>query len=298
MILAEHFVRPPNWEWYILGYFFFAGIAGGCYVLGTLLRIWGQPRDQAAARVAFLISFPALILCPILLTIDLGRPDRFWHMMVDTGPVLGLNFKYWSPMSVGVWGLLLFGIFSFVSFVESLLADGRLRLPLGQSLVRLLEGGFGKVFMVVGSVAGIYLASYTGVLLSVSNQPVWSDTWTLGGLFLVSGLSGSAAALLLATRFRSEMSASVEKIAEADTYFVILEAVLIALFLVTVGLSGYLTRTLSGLWVLLWLVVLVGLALPLAKHYRFRQVSTIVTALVVLAGVLALRAVVIFSAQY
>jgi formate-dependent nitrite reductase membrane component NrfD len=293
---AEHFVRAPNWEWYILGYFFFAGISGGSYVLGTLLRLWGQPRDEGAARTAFLISLPALIVCPILLTIDLGRPDRFWHMMIDTGQG-GLNFKYWSPMSVGVWALALFGIFAFVNFVESLIADRRLRLPFGEALLSLLGGTFGKVFMVVGSVLGIYVAAYTGVLLSVSNQPVWSDTWTLGGLFLASGLSGAAAMLLLASRFRSDLRPSLDKLAEADTYFVILEAVLIALFLITVGLSGWLNRTISGGWLLLWLVVLIGLALPLATHYRFRQVSTLVTALVVLAGVIALRAVVIFSAQ-
>ena len=43
--------------------------------------------------------------------------------------------------------------------------------------------------------AGLFIAGYTGVLLAVSNQPVWSDTWALGGLFLASGLTGSAALL-------------------------------------------------------------------------------------------------------
>ena len=46
---------------------------------------------------------PALAICPILLTLDLGRPLRFWHMLIDSR-TFGLNFKYWSPMSVGVVG--------------------------------------------------------------------------------------------------------------------------------------------------------------------------------------------------
>ena len=65
---------------------------------------------------------------------------------------------------------------------------------------RFLRGAFGRVFMIVGAFFGVFLAGYTGVLLSVSNQPIWSDTWALGGLFLASGLSVAAAALALLAR--------------------------------------------------------------------------------------------------
>jgi len=112
----EHFVVPPHWEWYILLYFFFAGISGGAFVIGTMLRLWGSPVDKAASRLAFIISFPLLLICPILLTLDLGQPLRFWHMLVDS--VSGTPvFKAYSPMSLGAWGLTLFGLFSFVSSV-------------------------------------------------------------------------------------------------------------------------------------------------------------------------------------
>ena len=74
--MAEHFVRAPEWTWYILGYFFFAGLTGGLYAVGTALRLWGRPQDEPTARAAFLWAFPILVLCPILLTIDLGRDPR------------------------------------------------------------------------------------------------------------------------------------------------------------------------------------------------------------------------------
>src|SRR5207245_2006011 len=112
---AEHFAAPPEWQWWILGYFFFGGLAGGSYALGTLLRFGGDPRDELAARIAFIASFIALIPCPIFLTVDLGQPLRFWHMLLDTGPDGGLAFKPWSSMSLGSWALLAFGLFSFVS---------------------------------------------------------------------------------------------------------------------------------------------------------------------------------------
>src|SRR5258705_441512 len=49
-LAAEHFVRAPQWEWYILGYFFFAGLTGGAYALATLLRLVGEPRFQRRRR--------------------------------------------------------------------------------------------------------------------------------------------------------------------------------------------------------------------------------------------------------
>ena len=72
--MPQHFVAPPLWEWYIVWYFFLGGLAGGAYLLGTLLRLIGDPRDEGVARLAFLIAFPAVIICPILLIPGLGTP--------------------------------------------------------------------------------------------------------------------------------------------------------------------------------------------------------------------------------
>jgi len=294
---GEHFVVAPGWAWYILLYFFFAGISGGAFVIGTMLRLWGSPTDAAASRLAFIISFPLLLVCPILLTLDLGQPARFWHMLVDVGSGAPA-FKAYSPMSLGVWGLTLFGLFSFVMFLGAVGEGGYLRWRVLAGAGRVMGSAVGKAFMVIGAIFGFFVAAYTGVLLAVSNQPVWSDTWTLGGLFLASGLSGAAACILLLSRQRREASVTDGKLMEADRYFIILELVLIALFLITVG--GVISKVLGGGWILLWLVVLIGTLVPLIAEFRptlVRQLPPVVVPALVLVGVLALRAVIIFSAQ-
>jgi len=299
--MAEHFVKPPNWEWYILGYFFLAGLAGGSYAIAAILRLWGSPRDGAIARIGFLIAFPLVIVCPILLTLDLGQPGRFFHMLVSTTPgQSGLMFKYWSPMSVGSWALLIFGFFAFISFLEALALEQRPQAPGGTAPVSVLSGGFGRAFTFVGLLLGLFIASYTGVLLSVSNQPIWSDTWTLGGLFLASALSGSAALLSWLARRRRDTESTERNLQEADGYFALLELVLIVIFFITLAATGTIGRALAGPWLLIWVLVLASLIPPLlslaGRGGRAASTAAVVP-VIVLIGVLLMRFVVIFSAQ-
>jgi formate-dependent nitrite reductase membrane component NrfD len=307
---AEHFVRAPEWTWYILFYFFLAGLSGGSYFIAALLRLFGTRADEPAARLAVYVAFPAFLLCPVLLTLDLGQPLRFWHMVVSTTPGEGgAIFKYWSPMSVGSWALLAFGGFVTVSVVHALVRDGKIRVGFTW-LALLLDGPLGKVWSVLGGLLGLFIAGYTGVLLAVSNQPVWSDTWALGGLFLASGLTGSAALVGWLLHRRSDTAASVSVFARFERFFPLLELALIVAFVVLLIPPGALSQAFAFPWLLLWLVALAGLVPGLGGLVTSRvtvaadgtmaahQARTAAwVSVLVLVGVLALRAAVIFSAQ-
>lgn len=297
--MPQHFVAPPQWEWYIVWYFFLGGLAGGAYLIGTLLRLMGDPRDQGVARLAFLVAFPAMAICPILLTLDLGHPTRFWHMMVNSR-TWALNFKYWSPMSVGVWALTGFGLFATLSFIEALSREGWVRHPLAGGIAGLMGGSLGRVFMVIGALLGLFVAGYTGVLLSVSNQPIWSDTWALGGLFLASGLSVAAATLAILARGRADAPTTERKLSRVDRYFIVLELVLLVAFFVTLGTLA--SRLLEPRWLALWALVAVGTLVPLVMNRAPAPAtphrgSPVLAGCLVLLGGLALRIVVIFGAQ-
>jgi polysulfide reductase chain C len=304
---SEHFAGAPDWTWYILFYFFFAGLAGGCYFLATLLRHWGTPEDEPTARLGFYVALPAVLICPILLTLDLKKPLRFWHMLVNTTPGdVGPVFRTGTPMSVGAWALLIAGVFALVSFVDTLVRDGRLRWAPARGLARVLDGTVGMVWNVIGAAIFFFVAAYTGVLLAVSNQPVWSDTWALGGLFLASGLSGSVALLLLLARYRPAAAASRPVLEVAGRLFAALELTLLVVFALTLVDDGALDTAFGFPWLLLWLVALAGMAPGLrdialgrlrANGAAERTAAWALAPWLVLAGVLAVRAAVIFSAQ-
>jgi formate-dependent nitrite reductase membrane component NrfD len=309
--LAVHYAQPPEWRWYILGYFLLAGLSGGAYAIGAMLRLAGGPTNEPAARVCFLLALPLLVLCPVLLTADLGSPLRFWHMLVDAGPGGGpFVLKPWSPMSLGAWALLVFGVFAAVSFLDALARDGR-AYPLAGAVRRVMGGPAGLVVTAAGGVLALFVAGYTGVLLSVSNQPVWSDTYALGGLFLASGLSGAAALVVALLRRRAGAGPAETAMAEADRWFALLELALIAVLLVTLAFAGQLARAVGAPWSVLWVVAVLGLlpalAGPLGRRLRAgaggaaalarMEVPAAVAAVAVLVGVAALRAAVLWSAQ-
>ena len=77
---STYFSTPPEWGWLIVFYFFFGGLAGGCYFLGALIDLFSRPEDRPLARLGYYISFPCILNSGLLLTLYLTRPLRFWHM--------------------------------------------------------------------------------------------------------------------------------------------------------------------------------------------------------------------------
>jgi formate-dependent nitrite reductase membrane component NrfD len=289
------FTAPPGWEWLIVWYFFLGGLAGGSYFLGTLIDLLGRPEDRRLAHVGYFIALPCVAVSGLLLTIDLTRPLRFWHMLFESNTYQPM-FKYWSPMSVGAWALLLFGFFSFISFVAALAENGVITRPRLAGLRP--PAVMGTIVHVLGGLTGLYLAGYTGVLLAVTNRPIWADTPLLGMLFIVSAASTSAALiLLLAHRYELRFPAVARLHAFDDTILVIELLVLIGL----VVSLGPVARAWLNIWgIVLAAAVVTGLIVPLAMSWRARQHGqwNVVTATtLVLFGGLLLRAVIVFSSE-
>jgi protein NrfD len=287
----DPYVVSPGWGWTIVVYFYLGGIAAGAYAVASMVGLWGDEDDRRALRVADYLAFPLVGLCGLLLIVDLNRPERFWHMMIQsqTGrPML----KWWSPMSAGSWGLSAFGAFSFASFLGALAEDrrwgpGRWAVR----AVRLRRGWPGRLFGLAGTGLAFFLGAYTGTLLSATNQPIWADTAWLSPLFLASALATGVAAVALLVRWclRDTPPAVLGRLERVESWAMAMEAVLLATFAVSLG---GLARAAFLQWPGLLIpavVVPAGLILPLlARRVRGRW-GPIAAAVSVLAAGLALR---------
>jgi protein NrfD len=292
---STFFTAPPHWEWLIVLYFFLGGLAGGCYFLAAMIDLVGRPEDDPLARIGYYVAFPLVVLCGFILIVDLARPLRFWHMMIERN-TLGPMFKFWSPMSVGSWALLVFGFFSFLSFVLAL-ADTD-RLPLAAARRVPVPCVLRRAIAVVGAFFGFYVAGYTGVLLAVTNRPIWSDTPLLGMLFIVSAASTSAALMVLIAHRYGGTSDGVAALDRMDAWMLLLEVLVLVALLVSLG--PVLRAWLNGWGLLLQIVIAFGLVLPLVmmrRARRGRESSPTLRAALVLIGGFLLRFVIVFSSE-
>jgi formate-dependent nitrite reductase membrane component NrfD len=270
----------PNWGWWIVLYFFLGGVTGGVYFAAAFLDLFGDANDRAAMRLGYVLAFPLIILSAVCLIVDLGQPQRFWHMLFESERFPLPILKPYSPMSLGSGILFVFGAVSFLSFVDAVLGKSRWFHSPGNLI--------GKVLAILGALAGLALAGYTGVVLNVTNEPVWGNSPWIGALFLFSGISTGIAVLMLLARHVPRTT--FEKLSEADNYLMLFELITLVVFLVTLGAVG--ARFIFGTptLILFAIVIVVGLLLPLILHWRptlaggLRTASALSAVLVLIGG--------------
>src|SRR2546428_12982257 len=217
-------IKKAHWGWQIYLYFFLGGIAGGSYLVSTLAHLLGK--DSKLVRSGRYLSFACLLASPILLIMDLGRPERFHHML--------RILKFRSPMSLGTWALSAFGMFCGLTTAHQVAKDGLLNwFPLAARLFKALPV---KVIEVFGSFFGLVVASYTGVLLSSTAVPIWARArHILGPLFLTSGLSTALASLSLILSLGRRNRQTLEKVERAELAVMTTELGLICALPVVLG---------------------------------------------------------------
>src|SRR3989441_2342356 len=248
--MSDTFVTAsPHWTWFIIPYFFVGGIAGGAYFLAAVLEWFGRAEDRPVIRTGYSLAFWGAVLSGLLLTLDLGRSLRFLNMLFQSDNFPHLMFKSFSPISFGAWALLLFGACAFVSWYAE-------------------KGGTpAKLIAAVGGLLGFFVAGYTGVLLSVTNRPIWADSPWLGALFLASGASTAAAYLLLLGPRRGAAESSLRWLSTFDARALVVELLILIVFVASLGAVA---RVWVSVWGALLLVGVVGFGIvwPLVRHAR------------------------------
>ncbi|HSK97993.1 MAG TPA: NrfD/PsrC family molybdoenzyme membrane anchor subunit [Euzebyales bacterium] len=161
-------IKEPVWTWEIPWYFFTGGMSGASAVLAGVAQLTGHER---LAKVARRVGMAALVPSPVLLVADLGRPERFHHML--------RVFKPTSPMSVGSWTLLVFSGAQGTAWILDEL--GWLR-P-----VRVAADA-------VAAALGTVMSTYTAVLFSDTAVPVWHEARRELPFVFAAGAAASAAA--------------------------------------------------------------------------------------------------------
>lgn len=166
-------LNAPVWRRVdIAGYLFLGGLAGASSALAAGAQRSARP---GLARPAKLGACGAIGLSFVALIHDLGRPERFLHML--------RVFKVTSPMSVGTWLLTVYAPLTGVAAASELTG---------------LAPRAGRAATRGAAALGPAVAAYTAALLANTAVPVWHAAQRELPFVFVASAATAAAGLAMA----------------------------------------------------------------------------------------------------
>ena len=99
-----------SWGFYIGNFTFLVGVAAAAVVLVVPAYVydWGPIREIVI--FGELLAISAIMMCLLFVLVDIGRPERFWHLLPPAGR---LNF----PDSILAWDVLVLNIYFVINVV-------------------------------------------------------------------------------------------------------------------------------------------------------------------------------------
>ncbi len=286
------------WHWQIPLYLFLGGLAAGILFFAALYYIQGKEKEyKAAVRIAPFLTPFLLVIGLLALFLDLRHKAYFWQLY--------LHIRLQSPMSWGAWTLMVIAPVAFI-WCALHLKDIFPGFEWKNKWLIALDDFFNRYKKALAWVMLVYsliLGIYTGILLSAFNaRPLW-NTSILGPLFLASGLSAGAAAILMLSKSPAER----KHFARIDLIVIGIE-----LFLIIHMFMGFLASTqvqieaarlfLGGPYTMaFWIfVVILGMVVPAIleiMEIRKFHIPVIVPVVLVLLGSLMLRFIIVYAGQ-
>jgi hypothetical protein len=172
-------LKPPVWTNDIAYYFFLGGLAAGSSLLAAGADRTGRSALRRGSRLG---AAAAISAGSAYLIKDLGRPERFHHMLRVA--------KLTSPMSVGTWILTAYGPLAGLAAVAEVI-PGRLR---GRLVGRLLTAA-GRLAGLGAALLAPAVASYTSVLISDTAVPAWHEALDVLPFIFTGSAAASAGGL-------------------------------------------------------------------------------------------------------
>jgi molybdopterin-containing oxidoreductase family membrane subunit len=204
-----------SWGFYIGNFTFMVGVAAAAVVLVIPAYVYHWKPIREIVIVGELLAISSIVMCLLFVMVDIGRPERFWHLMP---PIGRLNF----PRSILAWDMVVLNLYLAINVVvvAHLLYRAFNGRPYSKTLVVPL------VLLSIPMAIGIHTVTaflYNGL----AARPYWNAS-ILAPQFLASAFSSGPAILLVVlqimrrfTRFEIRDEA-IWKIAELMAYAIFL----------------------------------------------------------------------------
>ncbi len=200
-----------SWGFYISNFTFLVGVAAAAVLLVIPAYVYNWGPIKEIAVLGELLAISAISMCLMFVTVDIGRPDRFWHLIPKVGI---LNF----PQSLLSWDVVVLNIYLVLNLVIVVYYLYKTYYK------RVANKAFTTPLLLLSIPAAISIHTVTAFLYNgLGARPFWNAS-ILAPRFLASAFcSGPAFMILLFllirkyTRFQIKDEA-IHKVAELIAY--------------------------------------------------------------------------------
>ena len=99
-----------SWGFYIGNFTFMVGVAAAAVILVIPAYVYHWKPIREIVIFGELLAVSSILMCLMFVTVDIGRPERFWHLV----PPLGrLNF----PRSILAWDMVVLNLYLVINLV-------------------------------------------------------------------------------------------------------------------------------------------------------------------------------------
>ncbi|MCK5193586.1 MAG: polysulfide reductase NrfD, partial [Desulfobulbaceae bacterium] len=88
-----------SWGLYIANFTFIVGLAAAAVMLVIPAYVYHNKPLHDVVILGELLAVASIVMCLLFVNVDLGRPDRFWHLL----PLIG---KFNFPVSMLSWDVV------------------------------------------------------------------------------------------------------------------------------------------------------------------------------------------------
>ncbi len=183
-LIVTNMRNQVSWGWYIANFTFLVGVAAAAVVLVIPYYVYKYKPIGNIVLIGEIMAVAAVSMCLMFILLDMGSPERFWHLI----PGLGIfNF----PQSILTWDVVVLNLYLFLNLF--LVVYALAKIYAGKSY----KTGFIWPFIVFSIPAAISIHTVTAFLYAgLPSRPFWNAA-ILAPRFIASAFSSGPALMLI-----------------------------------------------------------------------------------------------------
>ena len=200
-----------SWGFYIGNFTFLVGVAAAAVLLVIPAYVYNWKPIKEVVLFGEMLAVAAIVMCLLFVLVDMGRPDRFWHLIPGIGHMhLPSSIMAWDSVVLNIYLVINLSVASYLVYCAyyRIQYDRRIVVPL----------------VILSIPMAISIHTVTAFLYNgMTDRPYWNSA-ILAPRFIFSAFCSGPALLLILFQILRKVSAfeikdeAIHKIAELMAY--------------------------------------------------------------------------------